>query len=273
VTGHSKGRRCTVCDNEQVSDVNALLGSGSSVRSVARLYRLSRTTVGRHKRHLAPTSGPFALIRGDGGPDGPADPLAEAFILAERARTPRERIRALEQVRAATKLRLRGVSDLDADDHELLDGNVREAEAAFRDAPDFETAARALSGWRESILQRLDAVKVPEGIPMQFQVVFTDEEGNLSVVPDRNNRPRREPATFLMPLADYFRGTPRRLHDPEHFRVERTIHLEWNGPGHQDLKVYDVGSNAVVWAKDAPIPKRPSRDGEGRRDQEDKSAR
>jgi hypothetical protein len=246
VTGHPKGRRCSVCEFPQVAAVDVLLGSGSSVRSVARLHGLARTTVGRHAAHTTPASRRFAVIEGTGGPNGPADPLAEAFALAERAKTPRERIRALEQVRGATKLRLRGVFDLDADDHELLDSNIRAAEAAFRDAPDFETAARALSGWREAILQRLDAVKAPEGIPMQFRLVFTDEEGNVS----EPAAPRREPATFLMPLADYFRRTPRRFHDPDRFRVERTIHLEWNGTGHQDLKVYEVGSNALVWAKD-----------------------
>ena len=76
-------------------------------------------------------------------------------------------------------------------------------------------------------------------------MVFTDEEGNVS----EPAAPRRGPATFLMPLADYFRGTPRRFHDPDRFRMERTIHLEWNGPGHQDLKVYELESNALVWAK------------------------
>jgi hypothetical protein len=248
VTGHAKVRRCTVCDNEQVSEVDALLGSGSSIRQVARLTGVPRSNLARHKRHLAPTSGPFALIRGDGGPDGPADPLAEAFTLAERARTPRERIRALEQVRAATKLRLRGVSDLDADDHELLDGNVREAEAAFRDAPDFETAARALSGWRESLMQRLDAVPAPEGVPMQYRVAFTDEQGHYSEA----SAPRREPATIMMPLEVYFRGVPRRFRDVGRFTVERTIHLGWApGTGSEDLRVRETATDALVWVKDS----------------------
>lgn len=211
------GHRCTVCDFEQVIEVDALLGSGSSVRSVARLYGLSRTTVGRHVAHATPASRRFAVIEKTGGPDRPTDLLAEAFRLAERAKMPRERIRALEQIRSATKLRLRGVSDIEVEDRELLDSNIRSAEAAFRDALDFETAARALSGWRESILQRLDAVKAPKGIPMQFRLAFTDEEGSLS----EPAAPRREPAAFLMPLADYFRGTPRRFHDPDRFCVER----------------------------------------------------
>jgi hypothetical protein len=69
VTGH----RCTICDNEHVSEVDALLGSGSSIRQVARLTGVPRSNLARHKIHLAATSTPFALIRGDGGPDGPAD--------------------------------------------------------------------------------------------------------------------------------------------------------------------------------------------------------
>jgi hypothetical protein len=91
--------------------------------------------------------------------------LGEAFKLAEKARTARERLRALEQVRRATKLRLRGVTDLDVGDHELLDNNIRAAEDAYRAAPDFETAARALSGWREALAQRLDAVRRPTVSP------------------------------------------------------------------------------------------------------------
>jgi hypothetical protein len=244
--GTPEAVRCTVCSFAQVNEVDALLGSGSSVRSVARLYGLSRTTVGRHRSHIAPTSRPFAVIHGQTDPHGRPDPLAEAFLLAERAKTPRERIRALEQVRGATKLRLREVSELDTDDHELLDGNVLSAEAAYRDARDFETAARALSGWREALMQRLDAVRVPEGIRTQYHLVFTDEKGNPSKAP----APRREPATFTMPLEDYFQGVPKRFRDLTRYRVERTIHLEWNGPGHQDLKVRDVGSNALVWSKD-----------------------
>jgi hypothetical protein len=237
---------CTVCSFAEVNEVDVLLATGTSIRKVSQMYGLARSTVARHRAHIPAASAPFAVIRGQSDPPRTPDPLAEAFLLAERAKTPRERIRALEQVRGATKLRLRGVFDLDAADHELLDSNIRSAEAAFRDAPDFETAARALSGWRESILQRLNAVTAPEGIPMRYRVVFTDEEGN----PSESPAPRREPARFTMPLADYFRDIPRRFHDPERFRAERTIHLAWNGPGRQDLKVCEVGSNALVWSKD-----------------------
>ena len=65
------------------------------------------------------------------------------------------------------RLRLRDVSDIDAEDRELLDANIRSAERAYRDAPDFETAARALSGWREAPAQRLTAPQRPDVIDVQ----------------------------------------------------------------------------------------------------------
>jgi hypothetical protein len=71
----------------------------------------------------------------------PADPLEEAFALAERARTSRERLRALEQVRAATKLALRGRTDITDEDRRLLAANVEEAMSAYRASSDFETQA------------------------------------------------------------------------------------------------------------------------------------
>jgi hypothetical protein len=242
------GRNCSVCSLRQVAEVDVLLATRTPVRQVARMFGLSRTTVGRHREHIAPTSKPFAVIRATDGPPGPPDPLAEAFLLAERARTPRERIRALEQVRAATRLRFRGVADLDADDHELLDGNIRAAEAAYRDAADFETAARALSGWREAIVQRLDAVKAkaPEGIDTQVLVVFTDLDGNTS----EPAAVRDEPATFEMPPKTYFRGVPKRFHDVERYRVERMVFLSFTDEASEALKVYEIGTNALVWAKD-----------------------
>ncbi|MDP9297631.1 MAG: hypothetical protein M3O98_03060 [Actinomycetota bacterium] len=241
--------RCTICSFPQVNEVDVLLSTGTPIRKVAQMYGLARSSVARHRAHIAAARAPFAVIRGQGDPRGTPDPLAEAFLLAGRARTPRERIRALEQVRAATRLRFRGVADLDADDRELLDGNIAQAEAAYRDASDFETAARALSGWREAILQRLDAVKAPEGIDVQYLVVFTDEQGN----PSESAAPGREPATFKMPLADYFRGTPKRFHDVERYRVERTVYLQWHPAtvAPEDLKVREIATDALVWAKES----------------------
>jgi hypothetical protein len=241
--------RCTVCSFPQVNEVDVLLSTGSSIRKVARMYGAARSTLARHRRHIAAASAPFAVIPGHGDPPGTPDPLSEAFALAEKARTPRERLRALEQVRAASKLQLRGVADPDAGDRELLDGNIRAAEHAYRAAADFETAARALSGWREALAQRLDAVPAPDGVPVQCVVCFVDDEGNVS---EAGGPFRREPVTFLEPLSAYFAGVPRRFHDPERYRVARTIHLAFApDEGHQDVKVYETASNALVWAKDA----------------------
>jgi hypothetical protein len=238
--------RCTVCAFSQVSEVDVLLSTGTSIRSVSRLYGLSRSSVGRHRAHVVPTSTPFGVIPGGDGSPGTSDPLSEAFLLAERARTPRQRIRALEQVREATRLRLRlrGMEDLDADDRALLENNVRAAERAFRDAADFETAARALSGWRAAILHRLDAVRTPDGIPMQMRVAFTDLDGDAAApVGDQ-----KQPATFIMPLSIYFAGAPRRYRDIDRFTIARTIHLAWEGSGSETLRVYDIASGALVWA-------------------------
>jgi len=234
VTGH----RCTVCDFPQASDVDALLGSGSSVRSVARLYGLSRTTLGRHKAHLAPTSAPFALIRGEGGPDGPTDPLAEALGLAARARTPRQKLRALEQVRAATKLLLRGNAEPDQVDQELLDGNVRAAEDAYAAATDFETEARALSGLREAIVQRLDAQ--PKAQALEVSVVVTDAGGKYL----------GSGRTFQLDPVAYWQGVPQRYRNPNRFIVQRTIALGFPPAVERTkLKVYEAGGG-LIWAKE-----------------------
>jgi hypothetical protein len=235
--------RCTVCTNPQVNEVDVLLGSGTAVRQVARMFGIPRTNLARHARHVAPTSAPFGVIHGGDGPPGPPDPLAEAFLLAERARTPRERLRALEQVRAATRLRMRGVEDPDREHRDLLDDNIRQAEAAYRDAPDFETAARALSGWREALLQRLDAVRAPGMIEVPVTVTLAGGKP----LPDA------KPATAAMSPEVYWKGVPQRLRDPERFDVHRVIRLAFShvrdpGPG-EDVKVYDRATGALVWAK------------------------
>jgi hypothetical protein len=236
--------RCTVCASPQVNEVDVLLGSGSSIRKVARIHGIPRTTLARHARHIAPASTPFGVIRGTDGPSGPPDPLAEALLLAERARTPRERLRALEQVRAATKLRLRGL-DPDAEDRGLLNDNVSHAEAAYRDAPDFETAARALSGWREAIIQRLDAVVSPAAI--EVPVVVMSSDGT------KVEGPFSGPGTWRMRPEDYWRGVPKRFRDPGRFVVRRTIKLRWTsdlrgGGRDEEIGVYEAG-DVLVWSK------------------------
>jgi hypothetical protein len=99
--------RCSICSFPQVSEVDMLLASGTSIRKVSQMFGLARSTVARHRAHIAPASKKFAALRGQDDPLGPTDPVGEAFLLAGRATTARERLRALEQVRAATRLRLR----------------------------------------------------------------------------------------------------------------------------------------------------------------------
>jgi hypothetical protein len=233
-------RRCTICVFPQVAEIDALLTSGSAVRQVARIYGLPRTTLGRHSQHMAPTGKKFAVIRGQDGPTGPPDPLVEALALAGRARTPRERLRALEQVRAATKLKLRGIGDPDTESLELLDHNIAQAEAAYTDAPDFETAARALSGWREAILQRLDAVTAPDAIEIALVVAFSDGR-------------RFGETVFRMQPEHYWSGVPVRFRDSSKYAVERRIELAFLGgePG-EEVKVREIATGAIAWVHRTP---------------------
>jgi hypothetical protein len=186
---------------------------------------------------MTPSRTKLGVIRGDDEPSGPDDPLAEAFKLAEQARTPRERLRAAEQIRGATKLRLRRI-DPEAEDRKLLDANVLQARDLYVESPDFETRARALAGWRESILQRLDAVQEAESIEVP-PVIIGLHDGTilgtgrtpLQVAPDQ-----------------YWRGVPRQFRDMERYIVTRKIRLHFGGGGKSDeeVKVYD-GNSVLVW--------------------------
>lgn len=233
--------RCTICSNPLVGQVDILLASGTPIRAVARLHGLARSTVARHARHVPPTGVSFGLIRGGDGPSGPPDPLAEAFLLAERARTPRERLRALEQVRSATRLKLRGVKEPDREARALLDANIAEAEAAYRNAGDFETSARALSGWREALHQRIDAARAPDAIEVPIVVTL----GGKALPGD--------PSVATFRPDDYFRGVPQRFRDTERFVVQRTVQLRFGqAPSHDaggKLEVRDRANGALVWAR------------------------
>jgi hypothetical protein len=231
------GRPCSVCENAQVSAIDALLSSGTPTRQVARMYSLSRTTLARHREHLAPTSNPFAVIRGDAGPSGPPDPLSEAIALAERARTPRQRLRGLEQVRGATRLLLRGIEDPDESDRELLDHNVKAAEDAYSTSADFETQARALSGLREAITHRLDAQPKAQAIEVPIVVRLAD------------GTPLGQNGTNRIDPSVYWRGVPKRFRHADRYVVQRTIALAWPpDTPHQDvIKVYEVATASVVW--------------------------
>jgi hypothetical protein len=96
-----------------------------------------------------------------------------------------------------------------------------------------------LQGVREAIRQRLDALKVPEGVQTHFVTSFNDEE------PSAPGKP------FTMSLERYFAGIPKRFRDTTRYSVQRTIHLSWSEdvPGHESVKVYE--GDALVWAKDS----------------------
>jgi hypothetical protein len=231
--------RCTVCEHGERPAIDVLLASGSSLRSVAQMFAVARTTLGRHKAHDLPRR--FALIRGETDPLGQADPLAEAIGLAARARTPREKLRGLEQVRAATRLRMRGV-ELDPEDRRLLDRNIAEAEEAYRLASDFETQARALSGWRESLLHRLEAVQAADAIHTRLIVSWPGSD------------PEAEGAALAMRPGDYWTQVPARLRDPDRYTVERTIRLRFavaarGEPADVAIKVRDR-DGALAWANE-----------------------
>jgi hypothetical protein len=209
------------------------------------LYGLSRTTVGRHRKHVYPTSRKFAVIESPDGPSGQADPLAEAFALAERARTAREQLRALEQVRAATKLFLRGNTDLDSEDRHLLSTNIASAEKAYRDAEDFETRARALSGWREALHQRIDATGVAEPIEVPIALVFAD---GTSAQPAWLGNVDTEPVMWLS-AETYWRGVPQRFRDRSRFAISRTITLTLEGrdPAPDEIRIHN-SNGLLLWA-------------------------
>ena len=134
---------------------------------------------------------------------------------------------------------LRGRTDLAREDRELLDGNIEAAIAAFRNAGDFETRARALAGWREALMQRLDATGDPE--PIDVPVVVTYD-----------GTPTGGGAPVRLSPAHYRRGVPQRFRDRSRYAVARTVRLTWEGkdPLPDLVRVYD-DAGLVVWAKDA----------------------
>jgi hypothetical protein len=208
------------------------------------MFSIPRTTLARHREHVQPLLQRFGVIRGNRGPDGPPDPLAEALQLAARAKTPRERLRALEQVRGATRLLLRGNPELDEHNRALLDQNVRSAEEAYVAAGDFETAARALSGLREALLQRL--VAQPAAQAIEVPIVLTSSDGS----PVRTDWLGSADATMSETPEQHWRGVPVRFRTDLHV-VQRVIHLELSGPGRTEVKIVDRASGVLVWATDA----------------------
>jgi hypothetical protein len=233
--------RCTICSHPQVKEVNLLLSSGSSARRVARVFSLGRGAVTRHAKHVPPSSKRFAVLAGQGGTDVPPDPFAEAILLAQDAKTPRQKLRALEAVRGATRLRLRGMDRADETDLVLLDDNVRQAEQAYKASPDFETRVRALQGLRESITQRIDAT--PVGV-IEADLVVANSDGSPTM---------GSPAPIQMTPERYWRDVPQRYRDPAKFVVELVIRLAFAVVGRGadvELRVRDIANGALAWTNE-----------------------
>ena len=238
------GRPCGICAFEQVEALNTLLSTGTSARRAAQMYGLARSSVTRHAKHVAPASTPLKLIRASDDPSGLADPLSEALVLAERARTPRERLRAAEQIRASLRQRLRGLgSGLSGDDREMLDEQVARAERLYREAGDFETAARGLAGWREAIAQRLDALPAPDTIDVPVIVGLADG------TPLDGGGPS---AVWHMTASQYWHGIPQRFRDAERYAVERSIKLVIGSrQRNETIRVREIGTGALAWVNNA----------------------
>jgi hypothetical protein len=135
---------------------------------------------------------------------------------------------------------MRGLDRPDEAERALLDDNVRQAEKAYRDAGNFDVATRALSGWREALMQRLDAT--PAGA-IETALVVSLAEGV----------PMGPPTPVSMAPSHYWDGVPSRLRDAARYTVHRTIALRF-GAIRPDvsLKVYEIATNTLAWAHEAP---------------------
>jgi hypothetical protein len=148
-----------------------------------------------------------------------------------------------KKVRAATKLKLQGIGDPDQESVALLDRNIAEAEQAYRYAGDFETTARALSGWREALRQRLEVVRAPGRIEVPVTVT---NGGTLLPMPGS------KPGTWKMAPEEYWAGMPAPFRNADRYAVQRTLRLQWGGDDEaaEDIKVREVSTDALVWRKD-----------------------
>lgn len=242
-------RTCSVCSHPQLAEIDILLSAGGSVRAVARLHQLSRTTLSRHREHTHELAHRFGVIRGDGGPDGPVDPLAAGFELAARAKTERERLKSLEAIRGATALLLRSSQgEPDAEAVRQLDRNVQEAAEAFRSgSASFEQSIRALQGLREAIRQKLDARRVPGDVETRVLVTYPGAD------------PEAEGTPVRMRAADYWAGIPQKFRD-ERFHVQRVVRLRFGAvrrrdgdPPDVEVKVRETATGALVWASERAV--------------------
>ena len=174
------------------------------------------------------------------------DPLGEALGLLARARTQREKLRALDSIRASTSLLLKAAG-MDGDPELLtrLDENIQQAQAAFREQSGFESALYALAGYREAVRQRIAAVRAAESVEVVYELLAGP------VIGDEDSQPRSLGVLppFSESVSSHFAGVPRRFVDPDRFQVHRAIRLAFRPEdGYHDVKVYERSTGALVWA-------------------------
>jgi len=236
---------CRTCQNPQVEAINALLAARTPIRAVSRQFGLARSSVARHSQHVPPADRRLVLAPDPAPETRNVDPMEAALELLAEARTERQRLKALEGVRASTALLLRQMGrDTDPDLLRRIDRNLTEASEAFRDSGNFEAATRALQGVREAVRHKLDAVRSAETFPWTYVVVSS------VLNPDGTSREtgRSGPITAEISASAYWKGVPARFRDPSRYTAWRGITLGLNGPGTEDLKVYE--GDVVVWARE-----------------------
>lgn len=240
--------RCSTCRHVAVSQVDALLRSGTPVREVARLTGIPRSNVARHREHVEPSERRLGLV--PPGPPEPdrVDPLDEALAILSRATTQRERLRALEAVRSASWLILRQLGgDVDSQLLERLDSNVAAAEAAYRDQRGIESALYGLAGVREAIRQRIVAARGAQGVETVLELIG----GKVMGQADSELRSLGFSSTFSESLEVYFAGIPQRYRDVDRFKVRRTIQMAFHPrDAVEEIQVFEVASGGLVWVKD-----------------------
>jgi len=204
------------------------------------MFGVPRSSMYRHASHVPPADRP--VIVPPPPPEDPrVDPLAAAFGLLEQAKTERQQLKALEQVRAATWLRVRELTEPDEETLEQLEANITAAEEMFRGTEGFEQAIRALQGVREAVGQRLRAVRQAETISYSYVIVSSrlNEDGSVT------ETGRSEPIEVELSAAAYWRGVPSRYRDATRYRVERDIQLQLDAPGLETITVRE--GDAIAW--------------------------
>jgi hypothetical protein len=174
-----------------------------------------------------------------GGSDGPLDPLSEAFVLGRKAVTARQRLQALEAIRSATKLALKGTT-VDREQTEQLDRNLRDVEREYRDAPTFDLAVRALQGVREAALQKIAPAGPADPVDRELTVA------------DSGGRPLGEPHVYQVSSEEHWRGVPRRYRDLDASTVSRSLQLHLassharRAPD-ETIEVRERSTGALAW--------------------------